>query len=116
MFGNKFISAIAAPSGVVLVKVLYWTQLKRISPLNDLMLYEKQQAVKAAFDAKAVEKTQKETEVEDIVTEMNRLQGEYRLLEKLRGEIKPEATQPSDPAATLPADPLKRETKAKSGK
>lgn len=85
--------------------------------MNEQSLYEKQQAVKAAFDAKAVEKGQEETKVEEIVLEMNRLQGEYRLLDSLREELKKAVTTPAgDPTSTLPADPLGRSKKeAKNG-
>lgn len=94
--------------------------------MNEQSLYEKQQAVKAAFDAKAVEKTQKDAENDDIVLEMNRLQGEYRLLDSLREEMKEmrkdmqntpgTPKQFHDPAAVLPPDPLNRPKKeAKNG-
>lgn len=85
--------------------------------MTEQTLYEKQQAVKEKFDATAAEKARKETEVAEHETELARLQGEYRILEELRGDIaKVPATPAGDPASTLPADPLKRDKKeAKNG-
>ena len=72
--------------------------------MNDQVLFEKQQAVKDQFDKLTVTKAQKDAEVEETVTELNRLQGEWRMLDNLRKELKaaPDPAPAADPASTLP--------------
>lgn len=78
--------------------------------LDDASLYAKQQAVKNEFDAMAVEKAQLDTKVDETVIEMNRLQGEWRMIQKIREELAAGTTpvhkeEEPDPAATIVAEP-----------
>jgi len=80
--------------------------------MNEKTLFERQQSVKAEFDALSARKSQKDTEVEEMNTETLRLQGEWRMLDKLRQEIREGKV---DPATTIVAEPEppKAPTKAK---
>lgn len=82
--------------------------------MNDQTLFDKQEAVKTQFDKLTVDKANKDTEVENIVIELNRLQGEYRALGSLRTEL---GTMANDPATTIVAEPdLRTAKEAKHGK
>lgn len=73
--------------------------------MDEQTLYERQNRVKVAFDDLSTRKAQKDTEVDEMVIEMNRLQGEWRLLDAMRKEHKSMAgakTTQADPASTLP--------------
>lgn len=77
--------------------------------MNDKTLFEKQQATKEKFDAAVVDKANKEKELEDLVIEMNRLQGEYRAFGALRDELKvagaaTTSAKQADPAKTIIAE------------
>lgn len=79
--------------------------------MDEPTLHQRQQVVKTQFDDLAAKKAQKDTEVDEMVVEMNRLQGEWRLLDNLRKEL---ADGTSNGADTVVATPEK--AKAKSGK
>lgn len=81
--------------------------------MTDQELFDKQEAVKKQFDDLTAQKNEKDIEIENLAIEMNRLQGEYRLLDKLRKELRMAETKAigTDPASTLPADPLNRPKK-----
>lgn len=81
--------------------------------MNEKALFEKQQAVKMDFDALSAKKAQKDTELEEMNTEMLRLQGEWRMLDKLRAEIRDGKV---DPALTVVAEPEPPKAPAKAKK
>lgn len=69
--------------------------------MTDQELYDRQEAAKTQFDNLAAQKAQKDTEIEEIILEMNRLQGDWRTYGKLREEL----VATGDPATTIVATP-----------
>lgn len=86
--------------------------------MNDQTLFDKQEAVKAQFDKLTVDKANKDTEIENMVIEMNRLQGEYRALGSLRTELESvtKAGTPVYPVTDAHSDLLANVKEAKNGK
>lgn len=82
--------------------------------MDDVKLYDKQEAVRAKFDEFAAKKTSIEGEIEEIVIEMNRLQGEWRVIDALRKELALETGV--DPALTIVAEPEAPGRKTRSKK